>query len=379
MVNQIQSTAIEAIYAAAANPGLWPEALQAIADCFDDHGAILIYSQNDGHFGALSSASLTTMMTEYGAHWTGQDIRAIRARERGFFLSDIAITDADVVSPEEEASHPFYTQFLRRHGNAYFAASSVYPTAKLEVALSIQRQQGRDRYSTAELTLVRMLSRHVENAMRLSARLMDHENIARTMNAALENISVGMFAIDAQCEVIFSNRRGRALLGDGLDVVNNRLIATKTQADLNAALREVRNCAINSETWLRPILIKRTQASFPLLAYLLPQPKQQPWVDLASGHVAVIVLLTEIDQENPLDPDLLRCVFGLTIGEARLAVKVAGGLRPGEAAAELGISHHTARTVLKSVFQKMGVSRQTDLVRLTSGLRSHVQPAGAVT
>jgi hypothetical protein len=39
---------LEAIYAAALAPSLWPQALDAIAGYFDDVGAILIYSRSDG-------------------------------------------------------------------------------------------------------------------------------------------------------------------------------------------------------------------------------------------------------------------------------------------------------------------------------------------
>ena len=34
--------AVEKVYAAAPDPSRWPAALQAIADCFDDLGALLV-------------------------------------------------------------------------------------------------------------------------------------------------------------------------------------------------------------------------------------------------------------------------------------------------------------------------------------------------
>jgi hypothetical protein len=45
--------AIEAIYDAAPEPQQWPRALGAIADYFDDVGAILIWHRNDGTFGTI--------------------------------------------------------------------------------------------------------------------------------------------------------------------------------------------------------------------------------------------------------------------------------------------------------------------------------------
>jgi DNA-binding CsgD family transcriptional regulator len=60
--------------------------------------------------------------------------------------------------------------------------------------------------------------------------------------------------------------------------------------------------------------------------------------------------------------DLLRCHFGLTPAEARLALQLVAGETLRSAAAKLGISYETARTHLKTVFNKTGTCRQAELV-----------------
>lgn len=67
-------------------------------------------------------------------------------------------------------------------------------------------------------------------------------------------------------------------------------------------------------------------------------------------------------------PNYLRDVLGLTLGEARIAALVGSGLSPRESAEKLGITEETARTVLKRVFSKTGVSRQSELVALLTKL-----------
>lgn len=61
--------------------------------------------------------------------------------------------------------------------------------------------------------------------------------------------------------------------------------------------------------------------------------------------------------------EIFRSAFGLTPAEARLAARLRFGLSLKEASEELGISVNTARNQLKSVFDKLGVNRQADLVR----------------
>ena len=77
-----------------------------------------------------------------------------------------------------------------------------------------------------------------------------------------------------------------------------------------------------------------------------------------------LVLLVDACAGGAPDPALVRDILGLTLGEARVAALVGSGLAPRAAAEKLGIAESTARTVLKRVFAKAGVSRQSELVAL---------------
>ena len=60
--------------------------------------------------------------------------------------------------------------------------------------------------------------------------------------------------------------------------------------------------------------------------------------------------------------ELLRRHFGLTPAEAKLALHLAAGETLRSAEAKLGMTYETARTHLKSIFQKTGTCRQAELV-----------------
>jgi DNA-binding CsgD family transcriptional regulator len=60
--------------------------------------------------------------------------------------------------------------------------------------------------------------------------------------------------------------------------------------------------------------------------------------------------------------NLLKCHFGLTPAEARLALHLVAGETLRSADAKLGITYETARTHLKSIFSKTGTCRQAELV-----------------
>ena len=74
-----------------------------------------------------------------------------------------------------------------------------------------------------------------------------------------------------------------------------------------------------------------------------------------------------MEQGLQRDPGLLR-LLGLTPAEARIAAAVGAGLPPREAARSLGLAESTVRSGLKVIFGKLGIRRQTELVKLVMHL-----------
>jgi DNA-binding CsgD family transcriptional regulator/PAS domain-containing protein len=360
--------AIRAIYAAALEPTRWPEALQAVASVFGDVGAILIYARDDGTFGVVCSPSLEHCVEEYAADWSDRDTRANRGRERGYFISRDVITDRDVITRAEMDTDPFYSVFLPKHGLRYFACAMVSPDPHVWVGLSIQRTPDRPEYSEPELALAGELGAHVESALRLSIRLMSAELINAGLGAALARLGIGVFALDSLSRVVFANPAAEALLGDGLDLIEGRLranspVASRMDAEIAKAITDKPDSGKPA-----PLVIERERSRQPLAVYVMPIPLSGSPAEQFLAHARALVLVIDPDRDGPPDPALVRDLLGLTLGEARVAALIGSGLPPQEAADKLGVSVETARTVLKRVFQKVGVSRQSELAALMTKL-----------
>jgi DNA-binding CsgD family transcriptional regulator len=80
----------------------------------------------------------------------------------------------------------------------------------------------------------------------------------------------------------------------------------------------------------------------------------------------VLVTLTDLDQPCRVRRRELAALFGLTERESDVASLVSEGYSIETAAHTLGISENTVRFHLKSVFGKLGVSRQAELAALVS-------------
>jgi DNA-binding CsgD family transcriptional regulator len=170
---------------------------------------------------------------------------------------------------------------------------------------------------------------------------------------------------------VFSNPAAEKLLSDGLTLINDRLSVGKAsdRAALDTAIAQmIRSAPADLVVEPGPILIHRQQSDRPLVVYVMPIAGASSPVARFLAHASAIVLVIDPRAGDPLDPAVVRDVLGLTLGEARVAALVGTGLSPRESAEKLRITEETARTVLKRVFSKVGVSRQSELTALLTRL-----------
>jgi|EndMetStandDraft_4_1072995.scaffolds.fasta_scaffold84324_2 DNA-binding CsgD family transcriptional regulator len=364
--------AIEAIYDAAASPSLWPSALGKIADCFDDTGAILQWRRDDGAFGAIASERLAPALADYGARWAQHDFKAERCVSSGLYVSGEPFTDRHI-GPIDDAylNHPFSKEFLARHGLGWFGSIGVSPDARILVALSVQRAFAKPQFSDAELDLIATLGRHAEKSLRLSIRLLDTELANLGLGDALARIGIGVFALDSSARVLFANPVGESLLGEVFDLVNDRLrvrMAASRAPFETAMTQTLRAEARDLLAEPRPILVEASATGRRFVIYLLPITAGAHPESHFLTRTRAIVLAIELKSAEPPDPAIVRDILGLTLGEARIASLVGSGVPPKQAAGRLGIAEETARNVLKRVFQKLGISRQSELAALLGRL-----------
>lgn len=75
--------------------------------------------------------------------------------------------------------------------------------------------------------------------------------------------------------------------------------------------------------------------------------------------------LVAVFERHDREPDAsLAAMFRLTPAEARVAGRLAGGSTPKQIAMACQVSESTVRSQVQSVFEKVGVHRQADLVRM---------------
>ena len=179
----------------------------------------------------------------------------------------------------------------------------------------------------------------------------------------------GAVAANAAGRGAFERRLG------GLEARGLRFLNASNHEALDRARRRL------AEISAGQVIVKFTDAENdgPFFAYVMPasalpaalsqgvQPLSAD--DDAGAAGAMALVFPAVDSTDRLWSSV-RQSFGLTGAELRLAARLAEGLTLKEAAQDLDVSVNTLRNQLRAVFEKMGLNRQSELVRALTQLSS---------
>jgi len=184
------------------------------------------------------------------------------------------------------------------------------------------------------------------------------------LSYGLELVRHGAVLVAADFHPQLANRAALAILQkrDGISVALTGLVADR--ASDTRLLRQLLHEALVSpeagEPKNSPMTLERKMSHSSLIVRVMPGPGLECW----QGPEQRTALLKLYDRDMGLvvDEKALISLYGLTRGEAALAAKLVEGKSIEDAAGELHISTHTARTHLKRIFMKTDTHRQPEFV-----------------
>jgi len=217
-----------------------------------------------------------------------------------------------------------------------------------------------------EIALARLLLPHMQRAIGLSRMLELATLRATAFEAALDAVALPTMLVTRQFELVHANSaaQGELRREDVLRVSAGRLAAAdvRDHGRLKAALATASNRPDAAPGKLDVALGPHSRR-----LKLLPLPRGSVRGSLAPTAAAAIIL-AKPDGADRADPEVIGARLierhGLTRAEAAVALEVAKGDGRSAAAARLRIRENTVRTHLSSIFLKLGVNRQAQLVKM---------------
>ena len=365
------------IYEAVERPERWPETIRDLSDCIGGRRDFwdLNPSTRPGDL-VLSQASL-----DAGCHGSvtlsRSDLRELDqyAEEYGeLIVRFLKIVFISTLSSQKDiaAREAIGLRMTRRYLQAFRAmqaSSSSWKSVGRRLIAALW-EDGR----TFKGENLRLITPHLDRALRLQIRLNAAQLQADIISGALDHLTLGVVLVDRAGMPIWHNRRAHEIMAStgGLRITRNGL-AGASPADTRV-LRELITAAV-CEGAQGLLALERGVESRRLLLIAMPlKPVGAPDLEAGGSLFACGVLfVNDPDQTAAPTPESLRRAFGLTHREAQTAIAVARGQGLRAAAESMGVALTTARSHLQQAFEKTGTSQQAELAALVHRTLMHVR------
>ena len=355
---------VATIYDAAIEPSLWPQAAVSAAKAFD---AAVVF------IGIIDRRNHRVLRS----FWNDDDVaRSARARHRGLRSNPAASFAArtppltfagGLVLARDMDSLDFYNEVLRPRALTEILAVNVHRDETTVAPVMLFRKRKQPLFDESGRNAMLCLAHHLNRALRVTLRLREMEAGASALAEMSDRALAAIVVTDAFGRVAEANSLARAILeeADGLLIRDGVLRAARGD-DTATLVRLILEAAggLDGLTFIHKsgvMHITRPSCRRPLA--LVVSPTHNRASPFGRSH-AVTIAFADPERAPEADADLLARLYGFTAREATVAALLLEGRSPAEAADELAMSENTVRTHIRHAFEKTGVERQSDFVRL---------------
>src|SRR5271167_2153164 len=301
-----------------------------------------------------------TREAEYSKHYYALDPFVDLPQDR-------VVTVDELIGAANWRESEFYKQFLKPLDILHALGADIRTEDGLECRLRVARPHREPPFSENDKLLCTSILPHLKRAVRLHSQLELMDSERRLYAGTVDRMLVGTVTLDETGAVLNSNPVADEVLreGDGLRLANGAL-----RADLPAENRELQRLvkqALSGESGGRPAVVdaisitrKASRGKLGVLVRSLPNTGSSK----AKRRPSVALFIRDAERKSEASREMVRRLFDLTPAEASLALALANGLTLDEAAGQLDIRKNTGRAHLRAIFSKIGVTRQTTLVRV---------------
>lgn len=353
------ATIIDDLYAGAMETPRWERAILRIADELGSHCAgLFALDLTTGRVLRDEGYRVPHIAIEEYREWAARDPR----RELMMPVSPLQpMGEAHLMPLSQWRRTPIFNEFLKRYDCTYFLCTHLHKSDGNSVALSFQGTLDRGPFTDADRARLQPYVGHLARALEIRDRLEQHAVRADTLAESMNRATFGLMVLDDSGRVLEANpvveqlmRRDASL---SVDRSGRLQLRGRAHAELRHWLQHGRSSSGRPEATIT--VPRHLQA--PLSLMLTPVSAATPlWI--GSGP-RWILFVFDPDAGALPSVEMLSKALQVSDREAEVALLLAQGLDPREVAERLGISLHTVRDHLKSVFAKTGTRSQVNLVR----------------
>ncbi|MBP9034471.1 MAG: helix-turn-helix transcriptional regulator [Pseudomonadales bacterium] len=283
--------------------------------------------------------------------------REIQPGEFGF--------DGEFVSEAEMRKEPVYHEFLVPNRIQHGAKICLENSGDRLIFVNFGQPAVGDRRRQKQL--LSMLAPHWARATRIFLKLGQIDVLQHAHSDAANLAPFAIVILDDTGALYLANRKAeQSLRSDGLALLHNGLHAARDgeqqrlQQAIRAAIASSKSAAGAVQGADLCISRPSGRRSYQVVVTPLP-PATQQW---GQRRPAAAVVIFDPDEEMGASIERCRDVFGFTRAEAQIALGIMQGRSLEQIASAQGNAVATARNLLKRVYVKTGVNRQSELARV---------------
>lgn len=355
------SNLVEKIYDAALHPNLWEQVLLELAAHFNsDTAGMWVHTADAASrlskmVGRIDDAE----MSFYNQHLAEENPWY---QVPGLMRPGCALTDTtlEILHKNKRAFTQtlFYQEWLKKLELRHVLGGTLLDTAGSHLNFTFLRNAQAGRYSEREIKEFGTLSRHVCKAIEISVQIDARRWAQQLCEASLNQLTIGFIIVDTAGRIVFANAKAEALLQLGTTIVlrNSRLAACAT-SDSDRLQTVINKLAVSGG---HEIIAMRNVPATSLTLYLSGNLDTNSFLSVSKSAVTIFIVDSMSNFTEAVNR--LKQVWGLSSKEAQFAELILKGFSIKESAEALQITFETARWYCKQVMQKVGVSRQSQLV-----------------
>lgn len=351
------------IYECALRPESWPEALAALCNAFNaNYCSLIVRPGSDDDRGFIVSAAADRRLP------LDTTEPPLRLSPFTGLAPDRIVTVADVLSDADWRESPYFRDWCAPHDVHEVMAIDIRTREGSVHGFRLTRGEHSPCFSPVDRARCALVVPHLRRVLSLHVSINQDREVNRIYSQAMAHLMVGAIVLDGQGRVLECNPLAKAIvaMNDGLSVHGGRLEAgypaenRRLQRLLRDAIEGVgKPCSTRA-----PEAIAISRPSGKVNWGVVVQPISPDHMSEGRHRPCVALFVRDTDSKTAPSVHLAQELFQLTGAETQLAIRLANGLTLEEAAVVLNIKRNTARAHLRAIFSKIGVRRQTELVRI---------------
>jgi len=357
---------LDCLYMSAADPVVWPQFLNIAAAAFDARiVGLLAQVDADGRYAVAGALGICDQTVQaYNGFYAKKDPWYLALRERGIREWTGRGTDLCPLLQFQETE--FYNDFWKTSAPGLYQAGIILQSSSGSAVFTMHRERCQPDFDENSTQLLRLLAPHLRRALSVHRKVSELRESLAGAGGVVDALDIGLIGLSGAHRVCFANAVAESLLAsaDSIRLKDGRLTACDPAESLKleSLIRHARSRLADTKPGGSITVGRRSR---PLHITVFPVAGAR---GIVPEDAHLFLTISDAASRPKSREHILAGLFHLTPSEIRTVMMLVAGMEPSEIAVQTQTTAGTVRFQLKMVYRKMGVGRQSRLVRLVSQL-----------